>query len=147
MEQDLFANVDKNIQSDFYKEMLARRTRPDLHEEGVDAPVQEPGAGYLMQGRELQSYPYERVLEESTRYFKGDTLAANVWINKYALKDSSNNLYELTPDDMHWRLAREIARMKRFIIYSRISGSSSPRAVPWRESEMISRSPPCRIAL
>ena len=113
MEQDLFANVDKNIQSDFYKEMLARRTRPDLHEEGVDAPVQEPGAGYLMQGRELQSYPYERVLEESTRYFKGDTLAANVWINKYALKDSSNNLYELTPDDMHWRLAREIARIEQ----------------------------------
>ncbi len=113
MEQDLFANVDKNIQSDFYKEMLARRTRPDLHEEEVHAAVGEPITGDLMQARELQSYPYERVLEESTRYFRGDTLAANVWINKYALKDSSNNLYELTPDDMHWRLAREIARIEQ----------------------------------
>lgn len=113
MEQDLFANVEKNIQSDFYKEMLARRTRPDLHEEEGHDSVQEPGTGHLMQERELQSYPYERVLEESTRYFRGDTLAANVWINKYALKDSNNKLYELTPDDMHWRLAREIARIEQ----------------------------------
>ncbi|MDD5693962.1 MAG: adenosylcobalamin-dependent ribonucleoside-diphosphate reductase [Bacteroidales bacterium] len=61
----------------------------------------------------MQVYPSDLVLEKATAYFKGDTLAANVWINKYALKDSDGNLYELTPDDMHWRLAREIARIEQ----------------------------------
>ncbi|HOW26531.1 MAG TPA: adenosylcobalamin-dependent ribonucleoside-diphosphate reductase [Bacteroidales bacterium] len=113
MEQDLFAEVDKNIQSDFYKEMLAKRTRPDIHGEQEAGADRETGTGPLTQEREVQSYPYERVLEESTRYFRGDTLAANVWINKYALKDSNGKLYELTPDDMHWRLAREVARIEQ----------------------------------
>lgn len=48
----------------------------------------------------------------SQEYFKGDELAARVWINKYALKDSDGNLYELTPDDMHRRLVREIYRIE-----------------------------------
>lgn len=45
-------------------------------------------------------------------YFSGDELAAKVWVSKYALKDSNGNLYELTPTDMHWRLANEIARIE-----------------------------------
>lgn len=49
----------------------------------------------------------------SQEYFKGDQLAARVWINKYALKDSDGNLYELTPDDMHRRLAKEISRIEQ----------------------------------
>ncbi|HNQ66849.1 MAG TPA: adenosylcobalamin-dependent ribonucleoside-diphosphate reductase [Bacteroidales bacterium] len=49
----------------------------------------------------------------SQEYFKGDQLAARVWINKYALKDSDGNLYELTPDDMHRRLAKEIFRIEQ----------------------------------
>ncbi len=49
----------------------------------------------------------------SLEYFKGDDLAARVWINKYALKDSKGNLYELTPDDMHKRLAGEIHRIEK----------------------------------
>ncbi|HPM93896.1 MAG TPA: adenosylcobalamin-dependent ribonucleoside-diphosphate reductase, partial [Bacteroidales bacterium] len=61
----------------------------------------------------LQPYPYEEVQKAATEYFKGDTLAANVWINKYALKNSANQIFELTPDDMHWRLAKEIARIER----------------------------------
>ena len=48
----------------------------------------------------------------SQEYFKGDELAARVWINKYALKDSDGNLYELTPDDMHRRLVKEIYRIE-----------------------------------
>ncbi|MDD3742143.1 MAG: adenosylcobalamin-dependent ribonucleoside-diphosphate reductase [Lentimicrobiaceae bacterium] len=52
-------------------------------------------------------------MERATEYFKGDTLAANVWMNKYALKDSDGNIYELTPDDMHHRLASEIARIEK----------------------------------
>ncbi len=51
-------------------------------------------------------------MQASEEYFKGDSLAARVWINKYALKDSEGNLYELTPDDMHRRIAREIARVE-----------------------------------
>ncbi|MHC1708721.1 MAG: adenosylcobalamin-dependent ribonucleoside-diphosphate reductase [Bacteroidales bacterium] len=57
-------------------------------------------------------FSYEEALEATTQYFKGDTLAANVWINKYALKDSQGNIFEKTPDDMHHRIAREIARIE-----------------------------------
>ena len=49
----------------------------------------------------------------SVEYFKGDELAARVWSTKYALKDSFGNLYEQTPDDMHHRLASEIARIEQ----------------------------------
>jgi len=57
-------------------------------------------------------YSHEEVFEASCRYFKGDELAARVWTNKYALKDSFGNLYEKTPDDMHQRLAREIHKIE-----------------------------------
>jgi ribonucleoside-diphosphate reductase alpha chain len=46
-------------------------------------------------------------------YFNGDELAAKVWVSKYALKDSDGNIYEQSPEDMHWRLAREIARIEK----------------------------------
>ncbi|MFZ6051421.1 adenosylcobalamin-dependent ribonucleoside-diphosphate reductase [Halocola ammonii] len=55
---------------------------------------------------------YEEALKASTEYFKGDELAAGVWLNKYALKDSHGNIYERTPDDMHKRMAKEIARIE-----------------------------------
>ncbi|MEM6966401.1 MAG: adenosylcobalamin-dependent ribonucleoside-diphosphate reductase [Bacteroidota bacterium] len=58
-------------------------------------------------------YTFEEAMEASTRYFNGDALAANVWINKYALKDSAGNIYEQSPDDMHKRLASEIARVEK----------------------------------
>lgn len=61
---------------------------------------------------QLQTYSHQEVLKEATKYFKGDELAANVWLNKYALKDSFGNLYERTPDDMHRRIAKEIARIE-----------------------------------
>ena len=54
----------------------------------------------------------EEARRASVEYFGGDELAAQVWVNKYALKDSQGNLYERTPADMHWRLAREIARIE-----------------------------------
>jgi len=57
-------------------------------------------------------YSHEEAVEASIRYFKGDELAARVWANKYALKDSFGNLYEKSPDDMHRRLAREIHRVE-----------------------------------
>ena len=54
----------------------------------------------------------EEARAASKEYFGGDELAAQVWVNKYALKDSQGNLYERTPADMHWRLANEIARIE-----------------------------------
>lgn len=57
-------------------------------------------------------YTNDEAFQAALKYFKGDELAARVWVNKYALKDSDGNLYELTPDDMHWRLAREIVRIE-----------------------------------
>jgi len=52
-------------------------------------------------------------LAKTMEYFNGDDLAASVWINKYAMKDSFGNLYECTPKDMHRRLAREFARIEK----------------------------------
>lgn len=59
-----------------------------------------------------KTYKREEIFSEVVKYFKGDELAANSWINKYALKDSEGNLYERTPDDMHRRIAKEIARIE-----------------------------------
>jgi len=59
-----------------------------------------------------RTYTYDEALKNSIEYFKGDELAATVWLNKYALKDSYGNLYENTPDDLHRRLARELARIE-----------------------------------
>jgi ribonucleoside-diphosphate reductase alpha chain len=58
-------------------------------------------------------YNQEEAIQASLKYFKGDDLAARVWVNKYALKDSFGNIFELTPDDMHHRLAKEIARVEK----------------------------------
>jgi ribonucleoside-diphosphate reductase alpha chain len=58
-------------------------------------------------------YSQEEAIKASLKYFKGDDLAARVWVNKYALKDSFGNIFELSPDDMHRRLAKEIARIEQ----------------------------------
>ena len=61
---------------------------------------------------EPNTYTYQQAYEASLKYFDGDELAARVWATKYALKDSFGHLFELTPDDMHRRIAREIARIE-----------------------------------
>ena len=53
-----------------------------------------------------KTYSQEEAFKATLHYFKNDDLAARVWINKYALKDSEGNIYELTPNDMHRRIAR-----------------------------------------
>lgn len=58
------------------------------------------------------TYTYDEAMEASLRYFDGDELAAKVWLNKYAVKDSQGNFYEKDPSDMHRRLAKEIARVE-----------------------------------
>ena len=61
---------------------------------------------------ERPTYTYDEAYKATLEYFKGDELAARVWTSKYALKDSFGNLYERTPDDMHHRLAGELARIE-----------------------------------
>ncbi|MFA6581671.1 MAG: adenosylcobalamin-dependent ribonucleoside-diphosphate reductase, partial [Paludibacter sp.] len=62
---------------------------------------------------EKVTYTAQEINDASLDYFKGDDLATKVWATKYALKDSYGNTYELTPDDMHRRLAKEIARIEK----------------------------------
>lgn len=60
-----------------------------------------------------KTYTYDEAFDASLKYFTGDELAARVWVNKYAMKDSFGNIYEKSPEDMHWRIAREIARIEQ----------------------------------
>lgn len=60
----------------------------------------------------MTKYTYDQVFDATLKYFNGDELAARVWITKYALKDLDGNLVELTPNDMHQRIASEIARIE-----------------------------------
>lgn len=62
---------------------------------------------------DLKTYSFEEAFEASLKYFAGDELAARVWVNKYALKDSFGNIFEKSPADMHWRIANEIARIEQ----------------------------------
>ncbi len=121
MEQNLFSNIDQSVKQEkdqtFYDKMLGLRVRPDLKDidnqeikETMTQPVSEPTPDKNQDTQKI--YAQADVLAASTQYFKGDSMAANVWMNKYALKDSDGNLYELTPDDMHRRLASEVARIE-----------------------------------
>ena len=60
-----------------------------------------------------KTFTRDEALKAALNYFKGDELAASVWLNKYALKDSSGTIFEKTPDDMHHRIAIEIARIEK----------------------------------
>ena len=59
-----------------------------------------------------QTYSFEEAFQATLAYFDGDELAARVWVNKYAMKDSFGNIYEKSPEQMHWRIANEIARIE-----------------------------------
>ena len=59
-----------------------------------------------------QTNTYDEAIQASLQYFKGDELAARVWVNKYAVKDSFGNIFEKSPEDMHWRIANEVARIE-----------------------------------
>lgn len=109
---------DSTSGSNPYKDILDKRIRPEAPEmKAQETTKTEPAAVSPVQNEEkkpeMVSYKYDEVLAASTEYFKGDTMAAGVWINKYALKDSHGNIFERTPDDMHRRLASEIHRMEK----------------------------------
>ncbi len=137
MENNLFLNFDGKTDvnqrteesseergKDFYEKVLDQRRQSEMREEQVEFKVahievmdkKADGKSAEPEKKEVPSikqYTHEEVLEAATEYFKGDALAASVWMNKYALKDSIGNLYELTPEDMHHRIAREIARIEQ----------------------------------
>lgn len=131
MEINLFANLEEDVETkevkkseDFFNAMLEERVRPAVpdtiaasEEQRVNISEEitqaEAPAIQVAAVKEPVSYGYDEILEKATAYFRGDALAANVWMNKYALKDSDGNIYELTPDDMHRRLAAEVARIER----------------------------------
>jgi len=60
-----------------------------------------------------KTYSFEEAVDATKVYFGGDELAATVWVNKYALKDSQGRIYERTPEEMHHRMARELARIEK----------------------------------
>lgn len=62
--------------------------------------------------QEKQTFTFDEAYKATVDYFGGDELAAKVWVSKYALKDSFGGIYEKTPEDMHWRIANEIARVE-----------------------------------
>lgn len=111
--------IQKEEEKSFYDKVLEERTRLEKTET-TSAPVAENKLKITKKPvepkinlEERSYYSHEEVFEAATKYFNGDTLAANVWMNKYALKDSDSKIYELTPDEMHTRLANEIVRIEK----------------------------------
>ncbi len=82
-------------------------------EVAVEKGAGENGAEKVRNMEKRKTYTNEEAFKSSLEYFNGDELAARVWVNKYALKDSYGKLYEQNPDDMHHRLAAEIARIEQ----------------------------------
>lgn len=122
MENSLFESdeiaVKQEKDTGFYDKISAYRVQNEIAVQADTAdsnmPDQEAKSEEMEQdGQNLTTYSHEEVLAASTAYFEGDTLAANVWMNKYALKDSQGNLFERTPDDMHRRIASEIHRIEK----------------------------------
>lgn len=106
-------NEKKTTENNLYQEVIGKRTRQELPtEEQKETVKEEKKASQEKKKEEPARYSYNEAVEKTTSYFDGDSLAAGVWVNKYALKDSQGNIYELTPDDMHRRIARELARIE-----------------------------------
>ncbi len=102
----------------FYEKVYEERIKSEVEVEQKDIlTVPEiKTAPIISEDKEVKipknKYTHEEVMKAASEYFSGDELAANVWMNKYALKDSDGNLYELTPAEMHHRIAGEVARIE-----------------------------------
>ncbi len=110
MESNLFesnSGVQQKERQKSFDEILKKR------EEVKEDVVEKVKGNSQWKKPEMKQYNQEEAIASSTEYFKGDSLAASVWVNKYALKDSQGNIYELNPDDMHRRIATEIARVEK----------------------------------
>jgi len=117
-ERSLELKEEQKVEKSFYDKVLDERKRSEMREEQVEveseSKMRMSERPPMVESKSApKQYGHEEVLEAATEYFSGDTLAANVWMNKYALKDSQGNLYELTPEEMHHRIAGEIARIEQ----------------------------------
>lgn len=103
---------NKPAEKNIYTEVMGKRTRQEAiptEDEKKETAAETTSTSPAERTR----YTYNQALEATTQYFNGDNLAAGVWVNKYALKDSAGNIYELTPNDMHRRIAGELARIEK----------------------------------
>jgi len=92
---------------------MAEKAVPQKNLTLVEKELAGTSSKQTEEGQKLRhTYSFDEAYQASLEYFKGDTLAARVWVNKYALKDSQGKIYERTPDDMHRRLASEIYRIE-----------------------------------
>ncbi len=123
MTLDLFADLETEPTTDVksshvkkgnknaYDKVITKRERPKAIEQTLFGPIVKPEPAKTASKAKLKAFPIEEVMKETISYFKGDELAAKVWMTKYALKNSNGDIFELTPDDMHHRIAAEIARI------------------------------------
>ncbi len=125
MEYDLFSqseafnqrqaqeNLVKEEAVSFKKQGEPKRIPPSNKEDLYAQPEMKKEKKEKPKKTELKAYSREEILKASKAYFGGDELAATVWMSKYALKNSDGEIFELTPDDMHRRIAGELARIER----------------------------------
>ena len=114
--QDLFSVMefeDNSVVEKTHNEILVDDKETIMPEEQILDNKNIENNSDKMENKEYKIYSVEEVKEATIKYFNGDQLAADVWMNKYALKDSDGNIFELTPDDMHHRIASEIARIEK----------------------------------
>ena len=114
--QDLFSVMefeDNSVVEKTHNEILVDDKETIMPEEQILDNKNIENNSDKMENKEYKVYSVEEVKEATIKYFNGDQLAADVWMNKYALKDSDGNIFELTPDDMHHRIASEIARIEK----------------------------------
>lgn len=123
MEPDLFAQIEElereyeqrkiAQKSATAKQSIPQREQPKNREAQFLPPQQITTLPRLSPEPDLRPIARKEAMQASIAYFGGDELAATVWMSKYALKDSDGNIYERTPDDMHRRIARELARIEQ----------------------------------
>lgn len=117
MENNPIVTTDQQIGTNHYTHVLAKRMRPKVRIEDLEKKEQKAEQSQMKLEEMVKEihkhYTQEEAMKASTEYFNGDSLAANVWVSKYALKDSEGQLHEKTPDDMHRRIAREIVRIEK----------------------------------
>jgi len=75
--------------------------------------IKEYATDTSVRTKKTEGYSFDEAFQEAKKYFKGDELAARVWVSKYALKDSFGNIFEKNPNEMHRRLAKEISRIEK----------------------------------
>jgi ribonucleoside-diphosphate reductase alpha chain len=120
MEKDLFASVPsvdekekKDVTSNYYRKIEVERLQSESLVKDEKSAKQDSMKNDLGLSPFQKIYTHQEVLKASAKYFGGDDLAAKVWMNKYALKNSAGDIFELTPDEMHERIASEISRIEQ----------------------------------